>query len=247
MRQTRILFSSDDQLQEAAEELYGSGLCDVLKCGLGRLELLTTLLIYDPSAVVIGAGSEMTHSDPGLVSTIAALKKSGARAAVFLVVKGKLETDQPIPEGVVMIKYLSSKQVAEEILLTLYKDGISCSDMNVGRSLESNINTIVEQLGITANYTGKTYIVETLRALLSGEITEGSAFSKSVYPMLAKKYSVSLASAEHSIRRAIVKSWERMDEESRERFFGSGYTDGSIPGNREYLMIVYDKLRRMGI
>ncbi len=245
MKQLRILFSSDDHLKRAAEELYSSGLFEVLKCGSGRMELLTTILIYDPDAIVLIAGNGVSDDDRELVPAIAAIRKSNENIKIFVTVKGTMKTDVPLPEGVELIKFISSRQVAEDLLLKMYNSDMTRELSTVSRSMESIIYEIIDELGITANYTGQHYIADILKALINGEITANSSFSKCVYPMIAKKYNVTPSSAERSIRRAIDRSWEHIDKNSKNKYFGIAYDAGSKPGNREYIMIVYDKIRRM--
>ena len=247
MRRLRILFSSDDHLKKAAEALYGTGLFEIVKCGINKMELLSAGIVYDPAAIVLGAGDEMMKDSSELVPTIVSIQRSSLRASIFVVIKGALKTEVPIPEGVEIIRFISSRQVAEEILLKMYSSDLPHGDSGSGRNMNSYIYEVADELGLTANYSGMTYIIEALKAMISGEISANCSFSKSVYPMIATRFSVSPSSAERSIRRAIVRSWERMEPKYRVKYFGALYDIEKTPGNREYIMIIYDKLCRSGL
>lgn len=233
-------------MNKAADALYSSGLFEVLRCDPDRIELLSTVMVYEPTAVVIGAGNELSHDDSGLLSTVSMLKRSSPEKLIFVVIKGTLECEAPLPEGVVVIRYVSSKQVAEEILVRMYTSDITQGNKALNNSLEREINNIVDKLCITPCYSGKLYIVEVLRAILSGEISACSTFSNDVYPMLANKFCVTPSSVQHCIHRAISESWKRMDADSKIKYFGALCDHDGVPGNRAYLMTLYDKLQSMG-
>lgn len=234
-------------MNKVAGDLYGTGLFEVLKCNVSRMELLSTALVFAPHAVVLAAGSDTLMDDKELIPTIAAVRKTCKDIKLIVVVMGTLKTEIPIPEGVDIIRYISSKQTAEEILIKMYTADKLKDFSNYNNGMESVIYEIVDELGITAKYSGQLYIVDALKAMLNGEISPNSSFSKSVYPLIAKKYNISPASAERSIRHAIVKSWEIIDVSSKNKYFGILYDINKNPGNREYLLIVYDKLKRMGL
>lgn len=245
MKRMRVLFLAEESMSKVAGELYSSGLIEVMKCSEGVMGLLSTVFVYDPHAVVISAGSGSKTDDKEVMPMIAALKKTRKKLKVFLVVMGTFKTDVPVPEGVSIIRHFSTRQTAEEILIKMYTDEDLSGTSSFGTSVDEEIYAVLEELGITAKYSGQPYMVDALKALLGGEINPGCSLSKSVYPMIAEKYKISPENAARSIRRTIVRSWANIDPDIKNKYFGILYDGRKNPGNREYLMIVYDKLKRI--
>ena len=103
----------------------------------------------------------------------------------------------------------------------------------------------LDDLCFTANYIGTAYIRKSLTGLCMREIKRTDSMCKTVYPYIAMKFNVSSASVERSIRTAIKRCWNSSDESVRVEYFGFAFLNNrDIPTNREFMMILADKLIR---
>ena len=108
------------------------------------------------------------------------------------------------------------------------------------------IDRVLDDLGITPCYSGSLYVRHILNCHAFGDIRGFNGICKRIYPETAKELKMPASSVERSIRFVIKHCWEVSDESTREEYFGSLCgSSGSMPGNREFLMMLSDKLNRM--
>ncbi|WP_072417424.1 sporulation initiation factor Spo0A C-terminal domain-containing protein [Ruminococcus sp. YE71] len=101
----------------------------------------------------------------------------------------------------------------------------------------------LSELCITPNYIGYGYIREIVVSLMMSDLNSHDALSKSVYPRVAKKYFVSAASVERSIRTAVRSSWGRADSENISKYLGAAFAGRETPPtNKEFLFAVANTL-----
>lgn len=103
--------------------------------------------------------------------------------------------------------------------------------------------SLLKKFGVTPNYSGYIYLAEAI-TFITDNCKNVVCMSKSVYPLISKKFGVSAPSVERSIRTAIHKSWNKADETLKNEMFGSYASSISkIPTNSEFIYVLAEKLR----
>ncbi len=111
------------------------------------------------------------------------------------------------------------------------------------RKIESMVTEIIHEIGIPAHIKGYQYIREAI-ILTIKDMELINAVTKSLYPMVAEKYSTTPSRVERAIRHAIEVAWDRGDIEVLQKYFG--YTVSNIKGkptNSEFIALISDKLQ----
>ena len=112
------------------------------------------------------------------------------------------------------------------------------------RKIHNYISNILNNLCVTPNYNGYTYLREAIKISLNEPISS-RGFSTKIYPHIAKKFGVSVASIERNIRTAINKSWDRASTEIKSDMFGLFAANKQWkPTNSEYILIIADMINR---
>ena len=112
-----------------------------------------------------------------------------------------------------------------------------------GEPVEVKITNLIHDLGVPAHIKGYQYLREAiLMAVNNEEII--NAVTKSLYPLLAKKYETTPSRVERAIRHAIEVAWNRGEIAVHDKIFG--YTVNSNKGkptNSEFIALIADKIR----
>ncbi|MGL4773794.1 MAG: sporulation transcription factor Spo0A [Clostridium sp.] len=109
--------------------------------------------------------------------------------------------------------------------------------------LESEITTIIHEIGVPAHIKGYMYLREAITMVVN-DMELLSAVTKELYPSIAKKYNTTASRVERAIRHAIEVAWGRGQVDAINKLFG--YTvqhDKGKPTNSEFIAIIADKLR----
>lgn len=244
MKQIKILIAARDALKQTAEDLYALGIFEINRCEPTRMDLLASCLVNKPDSVIVEANSHSSLTGDELISAAVTITRSITKPLIFIFSNEKFTTSSPLPDNVYLLNGKSESSVAEEVLLRLFDSCQESFETGVD-SRERLVYTATDELGFTANNVGMTYVADILKALLGGELDVNSSICKVIYPYIAKKHGVSAYSVERCIRRAISKSWEHIEPKYIHKYFGFSYNRETAPSNREYIMIVYDRLRRM--
>lgn len=110
-------------------------------------------------------------------------------------------------------------------------------------SMESNVSSLLHELGIPTHVRGYQYIREGVLILYAGSEL-GCSVTKDVYPSIAKKYQTTSSRVERAIRHAIEISWVRGDITLMEDLFGNSIDfERSRPTNSEFLTTIADKFK----
>ena len=110
-------------------------------------------------------------------------------------------------------------------------------------TLESQVTSILHNLGIPAHIKGFTY----LRCAIGMTVKDPDLINyvtKSLYPSVAKAFTTTTSRVERAIRHAIEVAWDRGDLETLNRYFG--YTisrQRGKPTKSEFIALIADKLR----
>ena len=109
--------------------------------------------------------------------------------------------------------------------------------------LEQDVTDMIHEIGVPAHIKGYQYLREAI--IISVENEEIiNAITKTMYPMLAKKYQTTPSRVERAIRHAIEVAWNRGEIAMHDKIFG--YTVNSNKGkptNSEFIALIADKIR----
>ena len=109
--------------------------------------------------------------------------------------------------------------------------------------VEVKVTNLIHDLGVPAHIKGYQYLREAIiMAVENEEII--NAVTKSLYPLLANKYSTTPSRVERAIRHAIEVAWNRGEIAVHDKIFG--YTVNSNKGkptNSEFIALIADKIR----
>ncbi|WP_027963394.1 sporulation transcription factor Spo0A [Halalkalibacillus halophilus] len=109
--------------------------------------------------------------------------------------------------------------------------------------LESNITSIIHEVGVPAHIKGYLYLREAI-GMVYNDIELLGSITKVLYPDVAKKYNTTASRVERAIRHAIEVAWNRGNIDSLSSIFG--YTVSvtkAKPTNSEFIAMIADKLR----
>ncbi len=115
--------------------------------------------------------------------------------------------------------------------------------LNKSKNLDSNITSIIHEIGVPAHIKGYQYLREAI-TMVYNNIEILGAITKTLYPAIAEKYKTTPSRVERAIRHAIEVAWTRGNIDSISHLFG--YTvniSKSKPTNSEFIAMVADKLR----
>ena len=114
---------------------------------------------------------------------------------------------------------------------------------NDGIDLDTEITTLLHDIGIPAHIRGYQYIREALN-LVYNDIEILNSITKGLYPTIAIKFKTTASRVERAIRHAIEIAWVRGNIETITKIFS--YTisyNKAKPTNSEFIAMIADKLR----
>ncbi len=111
------------------------------------------------------------------------------------------------------------------------------------KDLESEITTIIHEIGIPAHIKGYQYLRDAIMmSVLDMDML--NSVTKVLYPGIAKKYHTTASRVERAIRHAIEVAWGRGKMDTIDEMFG--YTVSNYKGkptNSEFIALVTDRIR----
>lgn len=114
---------------------------------------------------------------------------------------------------------------------------------NESMDLESEITSIIHEIGVPAHIKGYFYLREAI-SMVVNDIELLSAVTKELYPSIARKYNTTSSRVERAIRHAIEVAWSRGQIESINKIFGyTIHNEKGKPTNSEFIAMVADRLR----
>lgn len=117
------------------------------------------------------------------------------------------------------------------------------SSKNDTIDLDTEITTILHDIGVPAHIRGYQYIREAI-TLVYNDIEILNSITKGLYPTIAIKFKTTASRVERAIRHAIEIAWVRGNVETITKIFS--YTisyNKSKPTNSEFIAMIADKLR----
>ncbi|MGI6113577.1 MAG: sporulation transcription factor Spo0A [Mahellales bacterium] len=110
-------------------------------------------------------------------------------------------------------------------------------------SIESEITSIIHEIGVPAHIKGYQYLREAIMMVVNN-IELLSAITKELYPGIAVKFNTTPSRVERAIRHAIEVAWSRGRVDTINKLFGYTVHDKKgKPTNGEFIAMVADKLR----
>ncbi len=150
-------------------------------------------------------------------------------------------------------KELDAIFIGKSIFETLRNTGnIAVEENNVAiKEKIGNLNIFIEDLvnslGITPNLSGYKYIVEAVKFLLEN-LDKDVAFTKVLYPHIAKKYGSNSSRVERAIRHSVESRWMNIMKCNLSReIFGKDYAFSSSkpnPTNSEFIKYLVNYVKR---
>jgi len=108
--------------------------------------------------------------------------------------------------------------------------------------MEIKVANIIHELGVPAHIKGYQYLREAI-ILVIENIDVISAITKTLYPLLSKKFKTTPSRVERAIRHAIELAWNRGDTNLQNKYFGySQHSNKGKPTNSEFIALLADKL-----
>lgn len=138
-------------------------------------------------------------------------------------------------------KYFIHKNEAE---ISTFNQNLESSPKEVEKKdLESEITSIIHEIGVPAHIKGYFYLREAI-SMVVNDIELLSAVTKELYPSIARKYNTTSSRVERAIRHAIEVAWSRGQIESINKIFGyTIHNEKGKPTNSEFIAMVADRLR----
>jgi two-component system response regulator (stage 0 sporulation protein A) len=111
------------------------------------------------------------------------------------------------------------------------------------KNVEVDVTNFMWLVGISAHMSGYKYIREAILYCIENPEAVNS-FTKTLYPYIADKFSVSTQKVERSIRNAIDKAWRDVKPGVKNSIFGPFISNnGKRPKNSEFIALISDRIR----
>ena len=131
----------------------------------------------------------------------------------------------------------------QKVQSSIIDDNEAAVSSNGPIDLETEITSIIHEIGVPAHIKGYMYLREAITMVVN-DMELLSAVTKELYPSIAKKYNTTASRVERAIRHAIEVAWGRGQVEVINKLFG--YTiqgEKGKPTNSEFIAIIADRLR----
>lgn len=234
------LVSTDDLTGKViSEQLKNSGQA-VSMCRQSLCDIVTEIGMKAPDILLFGELGTKAQ-------TFKALKElggiSGAPNVIVMTDRYQSDKAEYLRHGAAGI--IPKRTTAAEIIslagrlkkLSNEKE-VTAAGISFELELYSTVSGALIELGITPRYTGYTYIREAISHIVHDPYSS-KGISKNIYPTIAKMHSINAAGIERSIRTAITKSWDRVSEDIKKKYFGQNLQlFRNHPTNSEYICIL---------
>ena len=110
-------------------------------------------------------------------------------------------------------------------------------------SLDTEITTLLHEIGVPAHIRGYLYIRESIK-MVYYDIEILGSITKILYPEVAKKFNTTSSRVERAIRHAIEVAWSRGKMDTIDELFGYTICKGKgKPTNSEFIALITDKIK----
>ncbi len=115
--------------------------------------------------------------------------------------------------------------------------------MPPSRTLDSDVTTLIHEIGIPAHIKGYRYLREAI-LMVVGRVELLGSVTKELYPSIARNHETTPSRVERAIRHAIEVAWSRGNAEVIHGIFGHTLNrERGKPTNSEFIAMVADRLR----
>ena len=143
----------------------------------------------------------------------------------------------------IMVKPFEISELADRILQMSRLADQNLNMPEAKDNTELKVTKILHQIGIPAHIKGYHYLRNSIvESVNNPEVID--CVTKSLYPMVAKKYKTTSSRVERAIRHAIEIAWDRGNFDVLNNYFG--YTIHNLKGkptNSEFIAMISDRLR----
>lgn len=142
----------------------------------------------------------------------------------------------------IMMKPVNTNQL-QQLLLGINSEGSSAIDNEYDPDLDSEITSILHEVGVPAHIKGYMYLREAI-ALIYNNVEILGSITKVLYPEIARSFGTTSSRVERAIRHAIEIAWVRGNVDAISDIFS--YTisySKSKPTNSEFIAMIADRLR----
>ena len=242
-----------------SEYLKGQNDFDVVAIAKDGLEAVKYVNTYEPDVLVLDI--IMPHLDGlGVLEKINAMENENIPKVIVLSAVGQDKITQrainlgaeyyvvkPFDMDVFSKRirqlFTSGSSIGEYRRSSLMVNENHSNQINDSNNLESDITSIIHEIGVPAHIKGYLYLREAITMVVN-DIELLSAVTKELYPAIAKKYNTTASRVERAIRHAIEVAWGRGQIETINKIFGYTINNGKgKPTNSEFIAMVADKLR----
>jgi two-component system, response regulator, stage 0 sporulation protein A len=242
-----------------SEYLKGQNDFDVVAIAKDGLEAVKYVTTYEPDVLVLDI--IMPHLDGlGVLEKINAMENENIPKVIVLSAVGQDKITQrainlgaeyyvvkPFDMDVFSKRirqlFTSGSSIGEYRRSSLIVNENHNNQVNESNNLESEITSIIHEIGVPAHIKGYLYLREAITMVVN-DIELLSAVTKELYPAIAKKYNTTASRVERAIRHAIEVAWGRGQIETINKIFGYTINNGKgKPTNSEFIAMVADKLR----
>ena len=206
------------------------------------LEIQYQTFTFDPSAVFLNSASDNIMV---LIDNLIKLKNA---PAVYIVQSPYEMTKNKKLESIT--NYYFTNPIDINLILETLRSDLTkretsiINKFDITTDIHNTISELLNKLCVTPNYNGYMYLREAIKMAVLEPINS-RGFSTRMYPEIANKYGVSVASIERNIRTAIIKCWEKASLIDKTDIFGAFSAKSEWhPTNGEFILIIADKINR---
>ncbi|MFC0269886.1 sporulation transcription factor Spo0A [Metabacillus herbersteinensis] len=227
---------------------------EILGVAYNGQECLNMLKDKDPDVLVLDI--IMPHLDGlGVLEKLRAMDKAKQPNVIMLTAFGQEDvTKKAVDLGAAyfILKPFDMEGLASHIrqvsgnaapILNRSSNYRSSENGGKSRNLDTNITSIIHEIGVPAHIKGYLYLREAI-SMVYNDIELLGSITEVLYPDIAKKFNTTASRVERAIRHAIEVAWSRGNIDSISSLFG--YTvsmSKAKPTNSEFIAMVADKLR----
>ena len=143
----------------------------------------------------------------------------------------------------IMVKPFEISELADRVLQMSRLADQNLNMPEAKDNIELKVTRILHQIGIPAHIKGYHYLRNSIvESVNNPEVID--CVTKSLYPMVAKRYKTTSSRVERAIRHAIEIAWDRGNFDVLNNYFG--YTIHNLKGkptNSEFIAMISDRLR----
>lgn len=238
------IIKSDDELQVIGTAKDGEEAYDLIKCKEPDVVLLDIVMPkLDGLSVLDKIRNDRNIKKHPAFIMITAIgqekitEDAFAKGAEYYIMK-------PFNNDVVLkqvknVKQRSSRTAGEVKKVNAYERTEELTE----RNLESEVTTIIHEIGVPAHIKGYQYLREAIIMSVT-DIEMLNSITKILYPTIAKKYQTTPSRVERAIRHAIEVAWSRGKMDTIDELFGYTINNGKgKPTNSEFIALIADKIR----